>query len=143
MKIWTTVLTRDKKYSQVETSVIGSYPCVCLAKNKLASHIAARAEESSEFSFALWNDENHSDLKDCILGNENLLKVVDAVWITSYFDRCNEQPLKMPSELKAAVKKYVLGELTSSGCYYIYISPNGEDESYHFDIEQNELETVV
>lgn len=140
MKIWTIVLTRDKKYSQVETSVIGSYTCVCLARNELASYIASRAEESSEFSYALWADENHSDMKDHILGNEKVLKVADAVWITSYFGRFNKQPLKMPSELKTAVMEYVLGELIGSGCYYIYVSPNGEDESYHFEIVENELE---
>lgn len=142
MKIWTIVLTRDKKYSQVETSVIGSYPCVCLAENELASYIAARADASSEFSFALWNDENHSDLKDHILGNEKLLKVVDSVWIMSFFDRCNDRCM-MPPALKTAVKEYVIGEVVSSGCYYIYVSPNGEDESYHFDIVANELEMVV
>ena len=44
--------------------------------------------------------------------------------------------------LKTAVKEYVLGEMVSSGCYYIYVSPNGEDESYNFDIMENELEGV-
>lgn len=141
MKIWTIVLTRDKKYSQVETSVIGSYSCLCRSKHELASHIAARAAESSEFSFALWNDENHSELKDHILGNEKLLKVVDTIWIMSFFDRCNNR-CAMPPVLKTALMEYVKGELTGSGCYYIYISPNGEDESYHFDIIENKLEGV-
>lgn len=142
MIIWTIVCTRDKKYSQVDTSVVKSCPRLSIAEDELAFHIANRIEQVSDFAYAVWNDENHPELRDRILGSEKVSKTgVKEDWIRSYFGRGGYREVEpMPRALRDVVIGYVMEEVRGNGCYYVYSSPNGEDDSYHFDIIGNELE---
>lgn len=142
MKIWTNVCSVDRKYYPIETEVVNSYSKKERACAEMAELIARRIEDRSEFAHAMWYDENHEDFRtfvhECVATNES-----DGSWDYFYksdFCKTDDNPFKMPLDVRKAVIDYVLNEINATGCYYVCCV---DGDVYHFDVFENFLEETT
>lgn len=132
MKIFSIVHSGEKWSKPCWAEVLLSFESYDIAKQELVNRIIAQVENRKDYSYALWHDENHEDLRDEVLkipGAEDIAK--------AYFEREEEQ-LRMPCAIRDTVIAYVKNEVDATGCYFI-CQLSGDEPQYHFSIEPNYL----
>lgn len=133
MKIFSIVHSEETWSSPCWVEVPVSFESYEQAKEDLVNRIISCVEERKDYAYALWHDDNHEDLRDEILkipGAEEIAK--------TYFEREDEENLRMPCAIRDTVIAYVKNEVEISGAYLI-CQEDGDQPEYHFSIETNYL----
>ena len=138
MKIWTNIFTEETKFNPMELTVFESHPTEADACSALADHVVSMIENRCSVANAAWNDANHEDFREGVMKNVTTLTYD---WVKEYFCDRVEQPMRMPCELRNAVRDFIFKEIDALGCYYMCV-PDGDEEEYHFRYYDNVLEVV-
>lgn len=141
MKIWTNVTSEEISPEPMRVAVADSYTCKERAAYVLFDIIVARIEEDPDFARSVWNDENHSDFKDYILGNEAVSKILEDDWVKGYFVDRSKERMRIPAIIKNAAREYIMDELRRLECYFVCIT-GGDVREYSFRIMGNNLEVL-
>lgn len=133
MKIFSIVQFEEPWTSRAWVDVPLSFEDYDKAKEELVNRIITHVEERKDYAYALWHDCNHEDLR------EEVLKVPGGKEIARlYFEREDEENLRMPCAIRDTVIAYVKNEVEISGAYLI-CQEDGDQPEYHFSIEPNYL----
>jgi len=130
MKIYTIVCFHGGFASREDTSVTGSFRTLYDARAALENEILERAQRDCLFSRTLWDDDNHEDIGDRLLGNSGR---EDA---DSFFHRYNDK-CDFPEEIKTSLCRYLRDWILADPSYHIFSSAGYQ--TYHYDIIENEL----
>lgn len=138
MKIWTNVFTEETKFTPMELSVLESFLTKSDACSALADTVVDMIENRCGIAYAAWNDANHEGFRDEVVRN---LKTISYDWVEQYFCYRVKEPLRMPFELRKAVRDFVFKEIGAIGCYYMCVT-DGDENEYHFRHYENVLRVL-
>ena len=138
MKIWTNVFTEETKFTPMELSVLESFPTKSDACSALADTVVDMIENRCGIAYAAWNDANHEEFRDEVVRN---LETISYDWVKQYFCYRVKEPLRMPCELRKAVRDFVFKEIDAIGCYYMCVT-DGDENEYHFGHYENVLRVL-
>lgn len=146
LTVYTVIQTDDSLEKPTTTETIGSWVRRGDAIKACADHIMERMRLNSNFRSAVYNDDENPDLRT------ELERVAPADFVKSFFEDYNEKiwrskvsPWETSKHAKAIAKvlvKYIEDELGGTGGYHIYRG-DGYDETYNFDIMENDVEGVL
>lgn len=118
-----TISTHDDTNDGFDFCVGGSYVTREAAVSALVEWMMERLALRSDLAYAFAHDTNHDDMKDSVVSDRQ---------------EGDEEKLKFSGKTEDEVRAYIRNEIDGEGCYYIY---NEEwNESWHFDLVENDIE---
>lgn len=123
MKVWTVTSTDDHPKLGTNRCVIGSFTTRGRALDECVDYILQRLRIRDDLAFCMANDENHPEAKEFFSGRN---------------ERSDNWHVKRGKvkDLMAFLRDMIGGD----GCYYAFLDAGMGNISYHFDIDENDVE---
>jgi len=105
-------------------SIVGSYTTRGRALDECVQYILDRLRTRDDLAYCMAHDENHPEAEE-FFGKR---KTKD------------DWGFAVKRGRREALREHLRDELAGQGCYYAYCQYGGDDYSFHFDVDENDVE---
>lgn len=123
MKIYTVSSMDDHPKLGTNHCVIGSFTTWDRALDECAGYIMDRLRVRNDLAFCMANDANHTGMKEFFSGTD---------------DRSDNWRVKRGKS--EALREFLRTVLKYNGCYYVHLDAGAGWFSFHFDVDENDVE---
>lgn len=124
MTVWTVSSNDSVPRFDTNFNIVGSYTTRGRALDECVQYILDRLRLRDDLGYCLAHDENHPEAPEFFRER----KSKDAWGFVIKRGKYEE------------FRDYLRDELAGQGCYYAYCTFGGDDYSFHFDVDENDVE---
>lgn len=105
-------------------NIVGSYTTRGRALDECVQYILDRLQTRDDLAYCMAHDENHPEAEE-------------------FFSKRKTEDdwgFVVKRGKREALREHIRDELAGQGCYYAYCQYGGDDYSFHFDVDENDVE---